>query len=56
MVKAMTVDQRRVFVAAYREAFAISKEVKQITGTIREAQHLHFIDRFTTEAAGGVAP
>jgi hypothetical protein len=30
--------------------------VKAIAPVIQQLRHLHFIDRFTVEAAGGVAP
>lgn len=56
MVKAMEEAQRRAFTAAFRTAFSIPREVKQVSSTITQLKHLHFIDRFTTEAAGGVAP
>ena len=56
MVKAMDADQRKAFTISFRDAFRVDKSVKAIAPVITELRHLHFIDRFTVEAAGGVAP
>jgi hypothetical protein len=56
MVSDLTVPDRKSFAIHYRNAFNIPKEVKSVVGTITELRHLEFIDRFTVEAAGGVAP
>ena len=56
MVSDLTVPDRKSFAIHYRNTFNIPKEVKSVVGTITELRHLEFIDRFTVEAAGGVAP
>jgi hypothetical protein len=56
MVSDLTVPDRKSFAIHYRNVFNIPKEVKSVVGTITELRHLEFIDRFTVEAAGGVAP
>ena len=55
MVKALPADRRRTFTKAFREVFAVPADAKQIVPFISELQHLQFIDRYTVEAAGGVA-
>lgn len=55
MVKAMDVGNRKAFTKAFREVFAVPADAKQIVPFITELQHLQFIDRYTVEAAGGVA-
>lgn len=55
MVKAMPPDRRRAFTKTFREVFAIPAEAKQIAPFFTELQHLHFIDRYTVEASGGIA-
>ena len=55
MVKAMPPDRRRAFTKTFREVFAVPADAKQIVPFISELQHLQFIDRYTVEAAGGVA-
>lgn len=55
MVKAMPPDRRRAFTKTFREVFSIPAEAKQIVPHITELQHLHFIDRYTVEASGGIA-
>lgn len=55
MVKAMPADKRRAFTKTFREVFSIPAEAKQIVPFITELQHLHFIDRYTVEASGGIA-
>ena len=56
MVKVMTAEQRKAFTISFRSAFHVPREVKAIAPLITELQHLHFVDRFTVEAAGGIAP
>jgi hypothetical protein len=56
MVKAMDADQRKAFTISFRDAFRVDRSVKAIAPVITQLRHLHFIDRFTVEAAGGVAP
>ena len=55
MVKAMGPDARRSFTISFRDAFRVDRSVKAIAPVIQQLQHLHFIDRFTVEAAGGVS-
>ena len=55
MIKAMPPDKRRAFSKAFREVFNIPADAKQIVPFITELQHLHFIDRYTVEASGGIA-
>jgi hypothetical protein len=55
MVKAMDADQRKAFTISFRDAFRVDRSVKVIAPVITELRHLHFIDRFTVEAAGGVS-
>jgi hypothetical protein len=52
----MDADQRKVFTITFRDAFRVDRSVKAIAPVITEMRHLHFIDCFTVEAAGGVAP
>ena len=56
MVKVMDAEQRKAFTISFRSAFSVPREVKAIAPLILQLQHLHFVDRFTVEAAGGVAP
>jgi hypothetical protein len=55
MIKAMAADQRRTFTKVFREVFQVPPESKQVAPHILELQHLQFIDRYTVEAAGGIA-
>lgn len=55
MVKAMDADQRKAFTISFRDAFRVDRSVKAIAPVIQQLQHLHFVDRFTVEAAGGVS-
>lgn len=55
MVKAMPTEHRKAFTRAFREVFSVPADAKQIVPFICELQHLQFIDRYTVEAAGGVA-
>lgn len=55
-IKLMEAIQRRAFSKAFRELFGVPAEAKQLTGYITHARHADFIDRYVTEAAGGVAP
>jgi hypothetical protein len=56
MVKVMNGEQRKAFTISFRSAFNVPRDAKTIAPLIQELQHLHFVDRFTVEAAGGVAP
>lgn len=55
MVNAMTPVQRKSFSVAFRHAFGVPREEISLAPLITEIQHLGFIDRFTVEAAGGIA-
>ena len=56
VVAEMTVAQRRSFAIAFRNAFAVDKEEKSIIPLITELRHAEFVNRFSIEANGGVAP
>lgn len=55
MVKAMDAANRKSFTRAFREEFDVPADAKQIAPYFTELRHLQFIDRFTVEAAGGIA-
>jgi hypothetical protein len=55
IVKQMDAAKRKSFTIAFRNAFDIDQTVLRITGHIKQLQHLEFIDRFSIEAAGGIA-
>jgi len=55
MIKAMDPVGRKSFQIAFRNAFELDRNVRQITPHITQLRHLEFIDRFTIEAAGGIA-
>jgi hypothetical protein len=55
MVGAMSTAQRKAFTIAFRNAFSVPREQASLVPLITQIQHLEFIDRFTTEAAGEVA-
>lgn len=54
MVGAMSQAERKAFSVAFRNAFNVPRSVVSLVPLITERQHLEFVDRFTTEAAGGV--
>jgi hypothetical protein len=56
MIKALSADQRQAFTISFRSAFAVDRSVKAIAPVITELRHLQFCDRWSVEAAGGVAP
>jgi hypothetical protein len=56
MIKQMDPTKRREFTKAFRKTFGVPQDAKTITQYITEARHLVFIDRYTVEAAGGIAP
>lgn len=56
MIKSLTADQRQAFTISFRDAFRVDRAVKAIAPVIQQLQHLHFCDRWSVEAAGGVAP
>lgn len=56
MIRQMTVPQRKAFSISFRTAFEIDASVTRIATEITQLRHLEFVDRFTVESAGGVAP
>lgn len=57
MVKAISDPaKRKEFQKAFRLAFNVPATEKTIVPLITEQRHLEFIDRYTVEAAGGIAP
>jgi len=54
-VKAMPVQQRKLFSIAFRNAFDIPDTVTLIASEIKQLRHFQFVDRFSVEAAGGIA-
>jgi hypothetical protein len=55
MIKQMEPAARKAFQIAFRNAFDLDRNVTRITPHITQLRHLEFIDRFTVEAAGGIA-
>lgn len=55
MVKVLPTEQRKAFTKTFREVFQVPADAKQVVPFITELRHLQFIDRYTVEAAGGVA-
>ena len=55
MIRVMDAGQRKAFTIAFRHAFQVPSTERAIQPLITELRHLQFIDRFTVEAAGGVA-
>ncbi|MEB3275387.1 MAG: hypothetical protein VKM92_00315 [Cyanobacteriota bacterium] len=55
MIKQMEPAARKAFQIAFRNAFDLDRNVTRIAPHITQLRHLEFIDRFTVEAAGGVA-
>jgi hypothetical protein len=56
MVSDLSPAQRKSFAIAFRDGFNVPKAEKSIVPCITELRHLQFVDRYTVEAAGGVAP
>jgi hypothetical protein len=56
MVSELTTQQRKSFAIAFRNAFGVDKEQKTIVPLITQIRHAKFINDFTIEANGGVAP
>ena len=56
MVRELTEAQRKAFAIAFRNAFGVDKEEKSIIPLITELRHAEFVNRFSIEANGGVAP
>lgn len=55
MIKQMDPAARKAFQIAFRNAFDLDRNVTRITPHITQLRHLEFIDRFSVEAAGGIA-
>lgn len=55
MVKALDATARKAFTVHFRSAFSVPSTERSLIPLITELRHLQFIDRFTIEAAGGVA-
>jgi hypothetical protein len=55
-VAELTAQQRKSFAIAFRNAFGVDKEEKTIIPLITQIRHAKFINDFTIEANGGVAP
>jgi hypothetical protein len=56
LIRGLTPSVRKTFVAAFRTAFSIPKEVTKISECITHTGHLEFINRFANEAEGWPAP
>ena len=56
MITALSVNQQKAFKIAFRDAFRVPREAKSIAPLITEVRHMEFCDRWSIEAAGGVAP
>ena len=56
MISSLSAEARKVFTIAFRDAFRIPREARTIAPLITEVRHLEFCDRWSIEAAGGVAP
>jgi hypothetical protein len=56
MIKALSADQRQAFTISFRDAFRVERSIKAIAPVITELRHLQFCERWSIEAAGGVAP
>jgi hypothetical protein len=56
LITALTAEQRKAFTISFRDAFRVPREAKAIAPLITELRHLEFCDRWSIEAAGGVAP
>ena len=56
MIRDMPPIRRKEFSAAFRQAFAVPADAKQVRPYITHRRHLEFCDRYTVEAAGGIAP
>lgn len=55
MVKAMDAAQRKAFTISFRDCFRVPSSAKAVAPLITELRHLHFVDRFSVEAAGGIS-
>lgn len=55
MIRCMPSEVRAAFSRAFRTTFDVPANARQITPYITMMEHMQFIDRFTVEAAGGIA-
>ena len=55
MVRAMDAAQRKAFTISFRSCFSVPASAKAVAPLITELKHLHFVDRFSVEAAGGIS-
>ena len=55
MVKQMDAAQRKAFTISFRDCFQVPSSAKAVAPLIQQLRHLHFVDRFTVEAAGGIS-
>lgn len=56
MISSLSAEARKAFTISFRDAFRVPREAKAIAPLITEVRHLEFCDRWSIEAAGGVAP
>ena len=56
MIRDMPLARRKEFSNAFRQAFSVPADAKQVRPYITHRRHLEFCDRYTVEAAGGIAP
>jgi hypothetical protein len=56
MISSLEADKQKAFKIAFRDAFRVPREAKSIAPLITEVRHMNFCDRWSIEAAGGVAP
>lgn len=56
MIRDMPLARRKEFSNAFRQAFTVPADAKQVRPYITHRRHLEFCDRYTVEAAGGIAP
>ena len=56
MISSLSAEERKAFTISFRDAFRVPREAKSIAPLISEVRHLEFCDRWSFEAAGGVAP
>ncbi len=56
LIRGLTPLARKTFVAAFRTAYGIPKEVTKISECITHSGHLEFINLFVNEAEGVAMP
>jgi hypothetical protein len=55
MITSLSPEARKTFTIAFRDAFRVPREARTIAPLITEVRHMEFCDRWSIEAAGGVA-